>query len=154
MGEMRLLCPDQDKSLAAEVFYSSRRFVLKERTLHFCSSSRNISIHRLERQLIFRLDKRRTFLNHLLSVRIFWKTLSVTGNQNDRGSLILKISNQRLHAALSRLIFRNDQPGTEERIRHHLRPPVVEPREFPCLTLRPWTLGRLVAAHIVRLPKP
>ena len=35
MGEMRLLCPDQDKSLAADVFYSSRRFILKERTLPF-----------------------------------------------------------------------------------------------------------------------
>ena len=50
------------------------------------------------------LGKSRTVLSHFLSARICLNKSSVAGSRNGRGSLVLKISNQTLHVALSILV--------------------------------------------------
>lgn len=59
------------------------------------------------------LGKSRTFLNHFLSARICLNMSSVAGSRNGRGSLVLEISNQTLHVALSKSISLLEIQGRE-----------------------------------------
>ena len=83
------------------------------------------------------LGKSRTFLNHFLSARICLNMSSVAGSRKGRGSLVLEISNQTLHVALSRsvLVLNNQNRGMVPSSASGSKG-----TELSCLTPRPRTL--------------